>query len=301
MIKHNRIYEKILKNIKFEIIKWFDKNQIEHDFSSFKKSEDYLFLFVEVANRFVPAIKWNVHESSEILTKISNGALFGDNLDAYQYIKGNLSRGIDINCHLSKSVFELDRKDGLKNDWNIKHIHLSKTEALTRFEMHNNRSSKILLAGFFKSDAYLIDVIDHPHGSQFANRDYLKTIVDNGWADYFDIDCISNSRLTTQFTDEEVYKLRNNQISAGAFEKDSCVYVPCNGITGAGTNSGDSTLVNLFLQKLDENTKKMSCCRGVFVEIMATNSMIHLVVDSGRREMSLSYPNYIYVPPKILI
>ena len=301
MMKHNRIYEKILKNIKFEIIKWFDKNQIGHDFSSFKKAEDYIFLFVEVANRFVPAIKWNVHESSEILSKISNGVIFGDNLDAYQYIKGNLYSGIDINCHLSTSVFELNRKDGLKNDWNIKHIHLSKTEALTRSEMHNNRSSKILLAGFFGSDAYLVDIIDHPHGSQFADRNYLKTIVDNGWADYFDIACISNSRLTTQFTDEEVYKLRKNQISAGAFEKDGCVYVPCNGITGAGTNSGDSTFVNSFLQTLDEKTKKMSCCRGVFVEVMSTNSMIRLVVDAGRGEMALSYPNYLYVSPKILI
>lgn len=296
--KQKLIRKKIYKKLEYQIQKWFDKNKICYDLKKIKKELDWLFLYFDFVNRFILPIKYTVYESNEIITKLNDLTYPSDVINSYKYIRDHLENGIDINSHLSSGIYKLNTFDGLKNDWNIKHIHLNTVEANTRDEMKNNRSGKILMVGVFNTNVYMLDIVDHPHAEGFANRDLLRIAVKNNWKDVFLIS-ESNGVLLTNFTDKDVYDLRKNGISASAYMEDGKTYMLGNSITTAGTNSGDTIAINHFLRGLDDEIKHMHCCRKIKIGLME-DSIIDITLVSDLGEKRCKWPNSKFAKPVIL-
>lgn len=295
--KQKHIEKKIHKELEYQIQKWFDKNNISYDLKKIK-GLDWLFLYLDFVNRFILPIKYTVYESNEIIAKLNDSSYHADVITSYKYIRNHLENGIDINSHLSSGIYKLNTFDGLKNDWNIKHVHLNILEANTREEMKNNRSDKILMLGIFNDNAYMLDIVDHPHAEGFANRDLLKIAVKNHWEDAFSIS-ETGGVLLTNFTDKNVYDLRKKGISAGAYMENGKTYMLGNSITMAGTSTDDTIAINSFLRGLDSLIQHMHCCRNIDVVLME-DSIIDFSLTSDLGEKRCKWPNSKFAKPIIL-
>lgn len=171
----NEIKEAIRK----EIIKFFDDQKIiipeeKRDYTSVM-----LFLF-NINRKWIPKKPRKVVISAALKEKL-NGHLERTICDYEKCLEKEFEVGENINSHLSRNIYQASRYDKLLDQWGIHHLHLNPERVDEESEMKKNRSDKYLLFLVEKDFVYFLDIVDHLHGEEFANRGFIQIIRDNGW------------------------------------------------------------------------------------------------------------------------
>jgi len=172
-----------------------------------------------------------VKESPEVLSKISS--LEPNYQNAYDEIKLKLEKGNDINPFLSKQALKPKFQDYLLLDWNIHHLHLNNLNSGGYF---NDRSDYLLMVLFKDGVAHFVDIEHHNDNEVFVKREYLKIIKDNWPGIIGAYELIGALDVSFNPTNDEIKKLRKNQINT-CLKIDDKVYAPIGGgITTSGTS-----------------------------------------------------------------
>lgn len=149
-------------------------------------------------------------------------------------LTGHLSRrirvGYDAVRHGPKDLKHRRDLDLLLSDWGVHHLHLSTIVEQDGFVA---RSGPLLLGVFHRTDAYLIDIIEHGDWS----RQSLMEIVVRHWPEAGILYALPRvTGLDRSVGDESRKQLREAGVNV-ALEIDGEVYMsPC-GITSAGTST----------------------------------------------------------------
>ena len=160
--------------------------------------------YFDVVNRwFVNKNKCKVVYSKELLEKLPT--LTQEERDAIRDIEYKLNNGISLTSYMSKSIWNsyIRKSDVLLKNWNIYHLHLEQLDLLKRYYTKPN-----LL--FFQPKGnmiHFIDVIPHPRGSSWFNRDLLEIVYSNWpWLLIF----IKGITPNLDIPDEEIHNLSKN-------------------------------------------------------------------------------------------
>ena len=274
---------------------------ITYDVADYPDSVSWLVAFIELQRRLITPVKRKIEISNSLQLKISNGVIENSIINALRHIESNIKGGIDINNHLTRQVFDMRRKDLLRNDWEIKHIHLSEKEAVTRAEMANNRSSHYLLAFFMPDTAYFVDIVPHLKKDEFADQAYLQILVDNGWAEYVGLYDAGKGKLTQTFGRKEIYSLRDKGINASILEYNGHLYIPP-GIASDGSNTTDVEIAFSFCRRLKQYLSSVSKVVSANILLAEPKSLIRidLILDNGESIVPAVICGKDYVPPLII-
>lgn len=162
-----------------------------------------LYQHFNIQKRMVDCKPRRVHKSKEFKCP----ELYKDALDDFEK---KVKSGESILPFLSKKLLDASYSDGMLNDWNIYHFHLTK-----RFNKDGwaKRSDYELFAYVTDTDMYLLQVYAHEEPLLYWRRELVK-IIDDNWPELLDKFHLKDvRRLTEQFTDEEYKKLREAHIS----------------------------------------------------------------------------------------
>ena len=296
----NTNFDTVMNELQKAIKDWFDTNMIAYEATDYLDSVSWLVAFVELQRRLITPVRRNIKISNGLQSKISKGIFDSSIINGLSHIERNIKEGIDINNHLTRQVFDMQRKDLLRNDWGIKHIHLSNKEAITRADMANNRSSYYLLAVFTPDTAFFLDIVPHLKGEEFADQAYQQILVDNGWAEYAGLYDIGEGELTQSYTRDQLYTLRKNGINAGMLEYNGHIYIPL-GITLDGSNSTDVEISVSFCRKLKQNLSSLAGFTITDIRLAIPEFLvkIDLLLEDGKSVSSVIYGKD-YIPPQIL-
>ncbi len=199
--------------------------------------QEVIALNFNLKSKMIQAFRFIVKESPEVISKIS--AIEPKYKTAYDEIKLKLKNGDDVNPFLSKQAIKPKFQDYLLLDWNIHHLHLNNQNSGGYF---NDRSDYLLMVLFKNDVAHFIDIEHHSDNEVFVKREYLKITKDN-WPEIIDSYELKGA-LDVAFnpTNEEIKKLRRNQINT-CLKIDDKVYAPIGGgITTAGTGVNHITI-----------------------------------------------------------
>jgi len=162
-------------------------------------------------------------------------------LRALQKFELKLRMGEDINPYQSKGMVandfsgrnKVNRTDLLWADWKIQHFHLTEADPLPE-NYFTPRSGWQLFTIIEGPQCFFIDVLPHPKGAEYANRELLNT-VKRCLPQYIDRFELKGILPGDDFTQQQHYKLRRAGV-ATPFYSDGKVYMgPGGGITTAGT------------------------------------------------------------------
>ena len=140
--------------------------------------------------------------------KIQNHSLPADLIDGYDLVKAKLTNGVDVNGHLSKSIFYNDKPDYLFYDWGIYHLHLSKEQdSKNRFFL--KRTDELLFLYLNKANAYLIDIRPHNEDYVFAQKELLQ-IIHEEWIEVLEPFKLKGMMVAQEINNaEDIHKLRD--------------------------------------------------------------------------------------------
>ena len=140
--------------------------------------------------------------------------------DGYGLLKGRLIAGQDVVDHQGPRILKAAYKDGLFNDWGIRHFHLERTGD------GGFRGDLLLYAYVTPECVYCINV--HPHG-EWTNQQLMRTLHRN-WPE-----AIQHARsrrslgLEHKNTDDDIAKLRAAHIVSSIEVEPGVVYGPAGG------------------------------------------------------------------------
>lgn len=157
----------------------------------------------------------------------------------YESLKQALKTGNrDILKYLTTLINNADHSDQMLDCDCIYHFHLSSEphQANPRF---NKRTDERAFVYFDKNEnkAYIIDI--YKHG---AEKKQVRDRIIKLWQKYPKA-CINNvkkGKLLTQFNDEEITSLRQNQINGFIQLDEEHFFIPSGGVTLAGTSMEDT-------------------------------------------------------------
>ena len=245
-----------------------------------------LLEYFSIFGKLIAPKKRNVFYSKELQDKINNASFTGKDgsivsSEEAEEIKNLISHfdklfkdGNDINNHLSTGIFVANRPDTLLYTWNVKHIHLNTKEAVSKGDMHDNRSGWLLFVivgddvngennkenreNKGECAVYFLDVQYHPKGSGFSSYHFLEIIHNNGWMEKAGFVPIPQGEpQSVEFTvsdTETLYKLYKAHINI-PFKFQGTVYFPKAGMTTAGTNVQDTLNFNHWKRRLQQGFK----------------------------------------------
>lgn len=296
----NTNFDAVMNELQKVIKDWFDTNMIAYDATDYSDSVSWLVAFIELQRRLITPVKRKIKISNGLQLKILNGTFDSFIINGLSHIEGNIKDGIDINNHLTRQVFDMRKKDLLRNDWEIKHIHLSDKEASSRSDMANNRSSYYLLAIFTPDTAFFLDIVPHLKREEFADQAYLQILVDNGWAGCVGLYDAGKGKLTQAYSRKEIYSLRGKGINAGILECNGHLYIPP-GIASDGSNSTDVEIALSFCRKLKQNLSSLAIFTITDIRLAIPEFLvkIDLMLEDGKSVSSGIYGKD-YIPPQIL-
>ncbi len=180
--------------------------------------------------------------------------------------------GTDINNHLSTQIFTSKRQDILFNTWNIKHIHLNKTEASSKSAMRNNRADYLLFCVIEDDDVFFLDVRHHPNGDEFSSYSFLQIAFNNKWMNHLGFMEIGSNYVPYSMqpnvtNDKDIYELYSNRLNlAFDFEGHGFMSI-ATGITG----SGDKRANVLYLNQLKKRIWKLPFSEDDYVGFTPDN------------------------------
>ena len=192
--------------------------------------QEIIALNFNLKEKMIRQIPRIIKESPDVIAKL--GSLGANHKVAYEEINLKLKNGDDINPFLSKQAVKPQYQDYLLLDWNIHHLHLNNKNSGVYF---NDRSDFLLFAIFTDDAVYFIDIEHHNDDEVFVKREYLKIIKDS-WPEIIEPYKLRDVLdLSFHPTNEEIKKLRKNQLNT-ILKIDDDVYAPIGGgITTAGT------------------------------------------------------------------
>jgi hypothetical protein len=148
-------------------------------------------------------------------------------------LEDKITRGENINPHLSRKLKNLNNNDGLLFDWGIFHLHLGTAVEADGFV---KRTGPLLYARFDNDNAYFINVINH---GAWTTQDLVRTIHKN-WPSSIETYRLKGEtkKFSTNINDESIKELRGNQINTILEIEDGVFYLgPGGGLTGSGSSA----------------------------------------------------------------
>ena len=149
-----------------------------------KGAIELLIVFGNWRRRFVEPVRRKVHRSREFMeSRFHRDPRYAGEIAA---LVAKIQDGRSIEPHLStrvndayvvrdpskpKKLSARQDVDMLLNDWGVHHLHLSSQPWRDGF---NARTKLLLMAGFTRTDAYLLDIMDH---DQWSNDQIVRVLV----------------------------------------------------------------------------------------------------------------------------
>lgn len=166
--------------------------------------------FLNLKKRQISQIKHRVMYSSEIEDKIQSKFVDDSISSVIKTIKKELEDGTNVNGRLSKLWRKLNTNDGMLNDWELYHFHLSNEREYPGSTFYK-RTGKLLIAYIPKNstEVYFLDIIAHKDKNVFSKQNYL-VIIGRNWPDIIAEQKIQGIISTEMgpITDDERHELR---------------------------------------------------------------------------------------------
>lgn len=217
--KVDYIAKQVMKCLGDEILHTLDSNAISHeniDVTSENYGFDAYLLWANCLGKRVEIKPRKVSISTQLKEKMADSS-FAEETALIEYFASQIESSKDINGHLSTGIYKAEKWDFLLNQWNIRHLHLSKLSAVNKIEMRSNRSDKLLFFITTETEACFLDVRQHPKGSGFTSQSFLRIAEENGWMSlcggYCNEDIIPGTLQPRDLSDEQIYKCYKNNIN----------------------------------------------------------------------------------------
>lgn len=240
-----KLFQKFMAVIKEEL-NYYGMN----NFGSLDDQE-IIALDLNLKAKLIRQVPHTIKESKEVLATLSS--LGANHKVAYEEIRLRLTNGDDVNPFLSKQAQDPEHQDYLLLDWNIHHFHLNSHNSNGYF---NDRSDYLLMVLFKNGVAHFIDIEHHNDKEVFVKREYLE-IIKNNWPDAIEEYVLKGALdVAVNYSNEDIKKLRKNQINACLKIGDK-VYGPIGGgITTAGAGTANILLAMKWKKYFDSIEKR---------------------------------------------
>ena len=215
--------------------------------------------YCEMMIRRVSPTPRTVHFSHEIhaslgkLLKDTPAEEHGGASDAWTavfFIRHLLSKGLNVNPFLSKSVNDLTYSDGLLWDFGMHHFHLSRKVEGSGFV---ERSDYLLFAMIKDTEAFFVDVRPHrdPEGLGWV-RQHLLDIVHSNWPELLYRYELRGSK-GTRLTDEEKKNLRSLKLNHVTVLGGKAIMPIGGGVMGDGSSAWCRFWASKILHEIDQH------------------------------------------------
>ena len=223
------------RDIADEIVRYFDEHSISVDRSKMADPELLAERYFRAKATMISQRPRSVHWSSELRTRLST--LEERYRLALDEIERRLTVGDNLAEFLSKRVLDVEKSDGMLNDFGLHHLHLG--HKANPGDEHVGRSDWLLFAGVGSDDVLFVDVRRHP---QLGDAD------DYGWSDpeLFDIihrnwpNVLPSHQLRgvsgDSLSDRERKELRRKNMNVVTRIGDMAIAPPGGGTTASGAD-----------------------------------------------------------------
>ncbi len=192
--------------------------------------------------RRLPKKKWSVHYSKEL----QQNPFFISNKNHIDGICNKAEAGEDLTVHASTLINNVQGKDDMLADWGIYHLHPGHGTRTARTSGFVNRAGELLFVFPHDNNLYLLDVLDHRSWTNYS----LIKIIDSNWPSTIDKYRLKDVlELSFEPTEQELFKLRKNQVNPSFRVGNSFFMGPGGGIA---TNGASARAVNMAI-----NVKKL--------------------------------------------
>lgn len=254
-----------------DIFAAFDDGGIGHD--HVRILSNVLYDYLALMEKFIGPKKRKVHISQELLGKISGSDLESQRLnDLVRDMEQKMTDGVDVNGHLSKTIFEAGYNDMLLNDWKIKHIHLGKTD-FDFFDRNRPMSGDLLFASVEYDNAYFLDVEGHGVRNVFCLFKFLQIMEKNWEKELLTALPEIQSLSDVAQSDSDIKKMRAAHVNIFIYKINGKFYCRKNssGYSVAGQDIG------LFFKARD----LVKYYQGLDIEYSSLNFLPYCVNDMG--------------------
>ena len=155
---------------------------------------------------------------------------------------------------MSENIKDAGYSDGILNDWNIHHLHLSKRFGKDGFV---KRSDYQIFAYFTGDTCYLVNIYPHKKPHLYSTQEMVK-IIDNNWPELIEKNKISGN-LSVSLTDAEYEKLRKANITTFVQTEPNKIF----GLIGGGYMSNGASQFALSASDFWHNI-----CRKIQTDIV---------------------------------
>ncbi|MGG1535115.1 hypothetical protein [Brevibacillus agri] len=242
----------LLEDLKRTLIKLFQQFDI-----TVPRRQDTRYLlmcYLNLKSKLITPYPRKVHISFELANK-EIASPFKEALDS---IKVKIERGKDINPHLSKGIFKIEKPDDLLVDWGIYHLHLN-TKKDKDDDYFYSRSDELLFFMSFENDIYFLEVLPHKQKDLWGNKEFLR-IVNKNWPHLLEPFRIPDAiSITPDLTEREIIDARKSG-SLLLTEVDGNVYFPINGgLTTAKIAVRHVQMADSIISSIKELERVLGC------------------------------------------
>ena len=202
MIYENNALEKTTWKLKIDLCGDLQEDLYKRLKKSGYKEVDYdraVYQYFNLQKRIVENKPRKIHKSKEFICP----ELYKEALAEFE---NKISRGESIIPFLSDKLEDASYSDGLLNDWNIHHFHLTR-----RFKQNGwaKRSDYELFAYVTDSDIYFIQIYSHKTPFLYSQKELVKIIHEN-WPFLIEKNKIKGVKsLAEKLNDEQYEHVRN--------------------------------------------------------------------------------------------
>lgn len=210
-------------------------------------SSNLIYDFFNIKKRFIEPKPRTIKKSKEFSCPVGYEAALSE-------IEGKILAGSSLVSYLSKEIKDAGYSDGILNDWNIHHLHLSRRLGKDGFVQRSNYQ---MFAFFTEDTCYLLQVYPHNKPNLYSTQEMVK-IIDENWPELIANNKI-NGNLTVSLTDAEYGELRKSNITTFVQTEPNKIF----GVIGGGYMSNGASQSALSASDFWHNI-----CRKVQTDII---------------------------------
>ncbi|MGD8189059.1 hypothetical protein ACQCN2_03560 [Brevibacillus ginsengisoli] len=204
---------------------------------------------------------------------------------AYDFIKHKFETGQEVNPHLSKGIFNIEKSDGLLVDWGIHHLHLE-TQKDNEKSYFYNRSDYLLFFMLSGREVYFIQVLPHKQKHLWGYKELLR-IVKRNWSFLLEPYRLPEVKsIRPILSEKEIIDARNSG-SLTLTEIDGDVYFPINGgLTTAKigiqqVRKADTLITNLrnFEERLRHQFKGLTPKKRPKIKLIRDETLLCIIKE----------------------
>jgi hypothetical protein len=214
--------------------------------------------------------------------------------------------GGNLRPYQSTGVEQDEYDDGMLNDWNLHHFHLGKTPH-TRFPGFMARTGPLLYAVVKPDILYCLAVLNHGGWSnqqllEVMDRDFPELVQ----AATFKSSTLKPSRVTVNYSDQDVQLMRNHGINAVTQTSSGRIIANVGGGVNLNKKKGQKSVkvaqanigVRKLLQKLEDEINIQADAAGVSngLEAKLTETMGKLTVTNASGTLKVEIKTGIVKP-----